>query len=99
MTNAKRTGALMLCIALAFVLAVSTAYIVHEADHDCSGEDCPICRMIAVNIKLLRSLVLAVIALTVLFSLLSGQTVRSRRDQNTRFFSGTLVSWKIRLDN
>ena len=99
MTNAKRTGALMLCIALAFVLAVSTAYIVHEADHDCSGEDCPICRMIVVNIKLLSSLGLAVIALLVLLFQLSGQAVRSRRDQHTRFFSGTLVSWKIRLDD
>ena len=99
MMNAKRTGALMLCIALALVLAVSTVYIVHEADHDCSGEDCPICRMIAVNIKLLSSLGLAVIALLVLFFQLSGQAVRSRRDQHTRFFSGTLVSWKIRLDD
>lgn len=99
MTNAKRAGALMLCIALALVLAVSTAFIVHEADHDCSGEDCPICRTIAVNIKLLQSLGFAVIALMAYFFLLSGQTVRSRRDQHTRFFSGTLVSWKIRLDD
>jgi hypothetical protein len=99
MTNAKRTGALMLCIALALVLAVSTAFIVHEADHDCSGEDCPICRTIAVNIKLLSSLGLAFIALMVLFFQLSGHTVRSRRDQHALFFSGTLVSWKIRLND
>jgi len=99
MTNAKRVGALMLCIALALVLAVSTAFIVHEADHDCSGEDCPVCRTIAVNIRLLSSLGLAVIALMVRFFLLSGQTVRFRRDQHARFFSGTLVSWKIRLDD
>jgi len=99
MTNAKRTGALMLCIALALILAVSTAFIVHEADHDCAGEDCPICQMIAVNIKLLYSLGLAAIVLMVFFFLLSGQTVRSRQDQHNRFFSGTLVSWKIRLND
>lgn len=35
MANAKRSGALILCIGLAIVLAVSTALIIHEADHDC----------------------------------------------------------------
>jgi hypothetical protein len=55
--------------------------------------------MIAVNIKLLYSLGLAAIVLMVFFFLLSGQTVRSRQDQHNRFFSGTLVSWKIRLND
>ena len=32
MTNQKRIGALILCVGLALVLAVSTAFIVHEAD-------------------------------------------------------------------
>ncbi|MBR3333425.1 MAG: hypothetical protein IKG23_03975 [Clostridia bacterium] len=54
MTNAKRAGAMILCIGLVLVLAVSVVFIVHEADHDCSGEDCPICQAIAVNIRLLR---------------------------------------------
>ena len=61
MTGRKRFGALLLCIGLLLVLSVSTAFIAHEADHDCCGEDCPICRTIAVNISLLRTLGLAVL--------------------------------------
>jgi hypothetical protein len=99
MTNVKRTGALVLCIVLVLTLAVSAAFIAYEADHDCSGEDCPVCQTIVINIRLLRSLGLALIALVSFFFLLFGQSVHSRRDQQTRFFFGTLVSWKIRLND
>ncbi|MCR4883206.1 MAG: hypothetical protein K6A68_06530 [Clostridiales bacterium] len=99
MTNRKRIGALMLCIGMALVLSVSAAFIIHEADHDCSGEDCPVCRMIAVNINLLRTLGLAVIAFLSLFFLISGRSVHNRRSRYACFFSGTPVSWKVRLND
>ncbi len=99
MTSQKRIGALILCIGMALVLAVSAAFIIHEADHDCSGEDCPVCRMIAVNINLLRTLGLAVIAFLSLFFLISGRSVYNRRSRYACFFSGTPVSWKVRLND
>ena len=34
-------AALLLCLQ-----AFSAAYIVHESDHDCSGEECPVCLQI-----------------------------------------------------
>ena len=43
MTGRKRAGALLLCIGLVFVLSVSIAFVMHEAGHDCTGEDCGIC--------------------------------------------------------
>ena len=61
MTGRKRFGALLLCIGLILVLSVSVAFIAHEADHDCCGEDCPICQTIAVNISLLRTLGLLIL--------------------------------------
>ena len=99
MTARKRIGALMLCIGLILVLSVSAAFIAHEADHDCCGEECPVCRMIAIHIRLLRTLGLAALVLLVFRVPLSGQAVRRRHDVSARFFPGTLVSWKIRLDN
>ncbi len=99
MTNAKRIGALVLCIGLALVLAVSTAFVIHEADHICSGDDCPICQMIAIHIKLLYSLGLAVLVLLSLFFLQSGHSARARRDRDTCCVFRTLVSLKIRLNN
>ncbi len=99
MTNQKRIGALILCIGMALVLAVSAAFIIHEADHDCSGEDCQVCRMIAVNINLLHALGLAVMAFLSLFFLISGRSVHDRKSRYACFFSGTPVSWKVRLND
>ena len=99
MTNRKRIGALLLCAALLIVLSVSVVFIAHEADHDCCGEDCPICRMIAVNIRVLRTLGLAALALALFDLRLAGQAVRHRPEGLCRIQSGTLVSWKIRLND
>jgi hypothetical protein len=99
MTSRKRFGALVLCIGMAFILAVSAAFIIHEADHDCSGEDCPVCRLIAVNFNLLHILGLAAIAFLSFFFLLSRRLACGRRDRYNCFFSGTLVSWKVRLND
>ena len=98
MTRRKRIGALLLCVGLVLVLAVSAAFVAHEADHDCSGEDCPICLIIANTIRLLRMPGLAAAALLSLF-LLSGSSARCRLNRPAGFFSGTLVSWKIRLND
>lgn len=99
MTNRKRLAALLLCVGLVLVLSASAFLLIHEADHDCSGEDCPVCRLIAINIRLLRTLGLAVLALLSLFFLRAGQSVSRCPERSVRSFSGTLVTWKIRLDN
>ncbi len=99
MTNRKRIAALLLCIGLVFALAVSSAYIVHEAGHDCSGHDCPVCQMITVNVNLLRAFGLAILVLLALFALLQERFVLPVQQQLTLPASGTLVSWKIRLND
>ena len=99
MTNRKRIAALLLCIGLVFALAVSSAYIAHEAGHDCSGEDCPICRVIAANADVLRLSGLAVLMLLALFALPDGSFTCQEQQLLCRPVSGTLVSWKIRLND
>ena len=99
MMKHRRAAALLFCIGLVFALAVSSAFIAHEAGHDCSGHDCPICQMIAANVNLLRALGLAALMLTALSAALrEGFT---HRDQQRLCLpaSGTLVSWKIRLND
>ncbi|MDR1443592.1 MAG: hypothetical protein LBI94_01820 [Treponema sp.] len=46
----KRGGCLILCCCIAAVL-LSEFFIVSSLNHDCRGEDCPVCRLIrgAVN--------------------------------------------------
>ncbi len=99
MTNRRRVTALLLCIGLVFALAVSSAFIAHEAGHDCTGDDCPICQMIAVNVNLLRAIGLAVLLLLALFALLRGRFAHRDRQRLRLSASGTLVSWKIRLND
>ena len=99
MMNRKRIGALLLCIGLALVLSVSAAFIAHEADHDCTGEDCPVCLMLAVNIRLLRAIGLALLVLPALFSLTALLSAYGRQNSIVSFRPGTLVSWKIRLND
>ena len=99
MMNRKQAGALLLCIGLILALSASVVFIAHEADHDCCGEDCPVCRMIAVHIRLLHSLALAAAALAFFRFLRAGHAVRRPQDRHTLFAPATLVSWKIRLDD
>ena len=99
MTNRKRIAALLLCVGLIAALSVSVWFLALEADHDCGGEDCPVCRIMAVNIRLLRTLALAA-AVAAAFGLLrAAGSTRRPRDRYALFVPGTLVSWKIRLDD
>ncbi|MER1992639.1 MAG: hypothetical protein ABS897_01325 [Eubacteriales bacterium] len=99
MTGRKRAGALLLCIGLVLILSVSTAFIIHEADHDCSGEDCPICRNIAINIRLLCTAGLAALVLPAFRLLPDAHAAYSLRDRYAYFSLETLVRWKIRLND
>ncbi len=99
MTNRKRIAALVICIGFVFALAVSSAFIAHEAGHDCAGHDCPVCRVIAVSMKLLRAAGMAVLMLLALFFALGDPSAHWERHRLCLSASRTLVSWKIRLNN
>lgn len=99
MAERKRFYALLLCAVLVLALSVSTVFILHEADHDCTGEDCPICRDIALHISLLKAAGLAALTAPALFSVPAAFANRRRRDRYAPCRPGTLVSWKIRLDD
>ncbi len=99
MTGRKRTGALLLCIGMVLVLSVSAAFIIHEAGHDCTGEDCPICRNIAINIRLLCAAGLAVLIPAVFRLRPVAHAAYGRRDRYAVFCPETLVRWKIRLND
>ncbi len=39
----QRRASVVLCALLLMVMVFSSLFIVFEHDHDCSGDDCPIC--------------------------------------------------------
>ena len=99
MADRKRLGAWLLCAGFILVLLVSSAFLIHEADHDCCGEDCPVCRTMAVISSLVR--VFCVIAAAWLLSALSGAcaSVRNTSDSADRAVSATPVRLKIRMND
>ena len=96
----KRTRILFALTAalLAVVMLFSVFYIAAETGHDCAGEDCRICRQIAICRDTLRLLVLAVTA-AVLAALFGGAyrgAAFRRASAATQF---TLVSLKVKLSD
>ena len=98
MKDRKRIGAWILCISFVLILFVSFAYIVHEVNHDCAGEECDICETIAQTEVLLQSFALAGVVL-LLFTALTVLKPGCFKKGNRLPVHGTLVSWKVRLDN
>lgn len=47
MADKKRLAAVILAALVLFALMASLIVIIHEADHDCIGENCPVCAVIA----------------------------------------------------
>lgn len=98
MLNRKRISALLLCAGMILVLFFSFSFLIHEAGHDCSGEDCLICRTIAANIHLLRLLGWAVPLLPALM-LLHGSGAARKVFLFVPYACDTLVSLKIRMND
>ena len=99
MKNQKRIRALLLCAVFVLMLFVSASYLVHEAGHHCSDDDCPICRTIAMTAELLRSFGLLVLAFAVLSIAAVCRYAQQCRNGTDVLTCGTLVSWKIRLND
>ncbi len=99
MSHQKRIGAGLLCVIFVLAMLVSSAFIIHEAGHDCTGEDCPICQAIAMNGQLLRLMGAVILVLAFLPGILYTRHAWADTPRFSLPASGTLVSWKIRLNN
>ena len=98
MTKTKRALALLLAVAVIFVLFSSSALIVLHADHDCIGEGCEICELLCVCAECLRQLAVAVIviALAMATFILFHNCVADAAFPRT---SCTLVTLRVKLSN
>lgn len=98
MEKRNRKLALLLALAVCFVMLFSAFYIAAEADHDCIGENCPICYQISVCENTLKSLgygvavLVAAIVLTFSAAILLSQP-------KTHLKQSTLITLKVQLTN
>lgn len=99
MNMRKRGYALLFCIGFVLVLLVSSAFLIREADHDCCGEHCPVCEMIAMTTALMRSfcLIAAMMLLRSLFAV--ARSAFHAPETGFGLSAGTPVSRKIRMND
>ena len=88
----------LLAAVLAVVMLSSAIYIAVEANHDCSGEDCAICRQISICENLLKTLGLAgaAAAITAAFTYTVCRAILPCAEMNGTL---TLVALKVKLSN
>ena len=88
----------LLAAVLAVVMLSSAVYIAVEADHDCSGDDCAVCRQISICENLLKSLGLAgaAAAISAAFTYTVCRAILPRAEMNGTL---TLVALKVKLSN
>ena len=98
MEKKKRVLAALLAVAVLFVMLYSALFIAAHADHDCDGEDCPICYQINVCQNTLKNLSFAAsaaaLAAAFTYTLCRGISVCTDYAQ-----SYTLVSLKVKLSD
>lgn len=62
MTKGNRIVAAVLAVIAVVVMLSSALFIVNHADHDCIGEDCPVCEQLDSCAQNLRNLSVALLA-------------------------------------
>lgn len=96
MTKKKRIISLVVAVAVFFVMLYSALYIAAEANHDCVGENCPICYQISVCENTLKNLSFAVcaVAFATAFTYTLCRSITACADVTPSY---TLVSLKVKL--
>ena len=94
----KRLAAGIIAFLMLFIMLFSASFIAIEADHDCTGEECPICACIAQCENTLHQIgdgvaVQAAVIVPVVFMLILAFLLE------TDFPKETLISRKVRLNN
>ena len=66
----RRLFSSLLILLIVFVLVASFYFILHESRHDCSGEDCPVCALVAICRNTIRTISVALILFAISFAAL-----------------------------
>ena len=97
MTMRKKT-VIALTILFVFVMFFSHVFVIEEADHDCSGEDCPICEIIAIVSDTIKGLSLIGAVIVICAASVFGILKSLHIEDKTQFVS-SLITLKVKLLN
>ena len=94
----RRVIAVALAVLFVAFAALSLTFMLVEAGHDCSSEDCPICEQIALLSGTLRTAVILVFVMMITAVALIGSK-RLSEILKTGYRADTLVLLKTKLSN
>lgn len=96
MENKRKITAIILAVIVLLVMFYSAHFIAEESEHDCVGDDCPICCQINVCRSSLKNLSLAVVVavLAAAFTFIIYRSIAVCTDTITYH---TLISLKVKL--
>ncbi len=97
-TKKQRVMSMAVGVLFLFMMFASLFYVVKEADHNCTGEDCPICATIHQAEQTLKNIGTGVV-LVMMTDPTPMQTMLAALGCFLFLSSTSLVSQKVRLDN
>ncbi len=92
----KKQLKLIICLMLCTSILLSVCLIEHNTEHNCAGENCQICRDIALQRELLKSMLLCLLCGSV-FVFVSHSTVLMSLFADTEKRKLNLVANKIKI--
>lgn len=98
MTKKTRIAAAMLAALVVFVMLFSASFIVAHADHDCEGENCPICEQLCACVKSFQRFAFAALIASAAVALVYACDIRFG-GKTFSFAPSTLILLKVKLSN
>ena len=95
----RKKVATILAVLLIVFFVFSIFFIAHEADHDCTGENCPICEQIVICEKTLEELGSGIITIIIIIATVFGGVYKLLCFDENRAKKDSLVSLKIEMLN
>lgn len=97
MTAKKRILTAVTMFMIVFVVIYASFYIAYETEHECTGDDCPICSQIEIYESTLKNIASAVVAVAAVV-FVYGSCVQVSRCAEI-ISARTLVSLCVKLSN
>ena len=98
MKQTKRWAAVLLAAFMFVAVMLSLFVVAYEAGHDCIGENCPTCAVVALCRTALKKISVVLIALWIALCG-GGLVLRLHPIVPVRYFCATPVSLKVELQN
>lgn len=98
MNRRRRYMNVIICCMFIFVTFASLFYIIKEADHDCVGDDCPVCACIHQAEQTLKNVSAGVVSIFAISVIILTDRIQ-RYAYRTDFYADSLVSLKVRMDD